>query len=199
MQTTWHGKSPHCDILATLGRRSLFPRQMRQRWVGLLGVAAITIASPVITPSMLLVQQSEIARKQPMAVDGLITIRSRSAPKQTMERLEAAVKAKGMRVFAHVDHAAGAAEVGMTLRPTDLLIFGHPKGGTPLMESVQTSGIDLPLKALVWRDENGTTWLSYNDPVWLAARHGGAAGAEAAVGAMADALRTIAAEATSTG
>lgn len=85
-----------------------------------------------------------------MAADGLVTIRSEHNPQETMRRLEAAVKAKGMSVFCHIDHAAGAAEVGLALRPTDLLIFGSPKGGTPLMQSVQTIGIDLPLKALVW-------------------------------------------------
>jgi uncharacterized protein (DUF302 family) len=81
--------------------------------------------------------------------DGLITIQSRYTPEETMQRLETAVKSKGMTLFAHIDHAAGAAEVGMTLRPTDLLIFGSPKGGTPLMQSAQTIGIDLPLKVLV--------------------------------------------------
>ena len=108
-----------------------------------------------------------------MAADGLTTIRSHYGPEETMARLEAAVTARGMTVFAHIDHAAGAAEVGLPLRPTDLLIFGSPKGGTPLMQSLQTIGIDLPLKALVWRDEAGTTWLSYNDPTWLVERHGG--------------------------
>jgi uncharacterized protein (DUF302 family) len=132
-----------------------------------------------------------------MAVDGLMTIRSRHEPKETMRRLEAAVKARGMSVFAHVDHAAGATEVGMSLRPTDLLIFGQAKGGTPLMQAVQTIGIDLPLKALVWQDEQGATWLSYNDPAWLAARHGGAPGSEAAIHAMTGALQAIAAEVTS--
>jgi uncharacterized protein (DUF302 family) len=72
-----------------------------------------------------------------------------------MQRLEAEVRAKGMTVFAHVDHAAGAAAVGLQLRPTDLLIFGNAKGGTPLMRSAQTIGIDLPLKALVWQDQSG--------------------------------------------
>jgi uncharacterized protein (DUF302 family) len=132
-----------------------------------------------------------------MAAEGLITLQSRYEPKQTMQRLEAAVKAKGMTVFAHIDHAAGAAEVGLTLRPTDLLIFGNAKGGTPVMQSVQTMGIDLPLKALVWQDDKGTTWLSYNDPAWLVQRHGGAPGTEAAVRAMAGALKAIATEATS--
>jgi uncharacterized protein (DUF302 family) len=106
-----------------------------------------------------------------MAVDGLITIPSSFDPADTMHRLEAAVRVKGMTVFAHIDHAAGANEAGLPLRPTDLLIFGNAKGGTPLMQSVQTIGIDLPLKVLVWQDAAGDTWLSYNDPIWLAKRH----------------------------
>ncbi len=129
--------------------------------------------------------------------DGLITIQSQYTPKDTMQRLEAGVKAKGMTVFAHIDHAAGAAEVGMALRPTDLLIFGSPKGGTPLMQSAQTIGIDLPLKALVWEDAKGHVWLSYNDPAGVVQRHGEAAGMQAAVQAMTGVLKAIATEATS--
>lgn len=106
-----------------------------------------------------------------MAADGLVTLGSSYAPKETMKRLETEVKAKGLTVFARIDHAAGAAEVGLSLRPTELLIFGNAKGGTPLMQSVQTIGIDLPLKLLIWQDEAGNTWLSYNDPSWLAKRH----------------------------
>jgi len=106
-----------------------------------------------------------------MAADGLITIKSSQGPKETMERLEAAAKAKGLTIFARIDHAAGAAVVGLSLRPTELLIFGNAKGGTPLMQSDQTVGIDLPLKALVWQDASGDTWLSYNDPGWIAKRH----------------------------
>ena len=131
-----------------------------------------------------------------MAADGLITIRSSHGPKETMTRLEAAVKAKGLTVFAHVDHAAGAAEVGLSLRPTDLLIFGNAKGGTPLMQSVQTVGIDLPLKALVWQDASGNTWLAYNDPAWLAKRHGLTREADASVSALAAALAALAKAAT---
>src|ERR1700686_1329313 len=111
-------------------------------------------------------------RAQAMATDGLITVRSSFGPTETMNRLEAEVRAKGMTIFAHVDHAAGANEVGLPLRPTDLLIFGNAKGGTPLMQSAQTIGIDLPLKALVWQDATGDTWLSYNDPGWFVKRHG---------------------------
>jgi uncharacterized protein (DUF302 family) len=89
-----------------------------------------------------------------------------------MNRFEAEVRARGLSAFAHVDHAAAAAAVGLSLRPTELLIFGNARGGTPLMESVQTTGIDLPLKVLVWQDASGITWLSYNDPAWIAKRHG---------------------------
>ena len=131
-----------------------------------------------------------------MAADGLITIRSSYGPKETMNRLEAEVKTKGLTVFAHIDHAAGAAAVGLPLGPTDLLIFGNAKGGTPLMQSVQTVGIDLPLKVLVWQDASGNTWLSYNDPNWIAKRHGVGHEVDAPVGAMAAALSAIAKAAT---
>ncbi len=131
-----------------------------------------------------------------MAVEGLVTVKSAFGPEETMKRLEAEVKAKGMTVFAHVDHAAGAAAVGMQLRPTDLLIFGAAKGGTPLMQSVQSIGIDLPLKALVWQDEAGTTWVSYNDPAYLAHRHGLGETTAGPVNAMSGALKAIAAKAT---
>jgi len=107
-----------------------------------------------------------------MAADGLTTISSSYGPKETMDRLEAEIKAKGMTVFARIDHAAGAAQAGLSLRPTEVLIFGNAKAGTPLMQSNQTIGIDLPLKALVWQDADGKVWLSYNAPSWLAQRHG---------------------------
>jgi uncharacterized protein (DUF302 family) len=127
-----------------------------------------------------------------MAADGLTTIASGHGPKATMDRLEAEVKAKGMTVFARIDHAAGAAADGLPLRPTEVLIFGNARGGTPLMQSVQTIGIDLPLKALVWQDAAGSTWLSYNDPVWLAQRHGLQGETAAAVGMMTKALDAVA-------
>ena len=130
-----------------------------------------------------------------MAAQGLMTIPSRFGPQDTMDRLEAAVKAKGMTVFARIDHAAGAADAGLSLRPTAVLIFGNAKAGTPLMQSVQTVGIDLPLKALIWQDTSGDTWLSYNDPAWLAQRHG-LAGTETVVGMMTAALDAVAKAAT---
>ncbi len=107
-----------------------------------------------------------------MAPAGLISVASTFSPKETVERLEAAIKSKGLTLFARVDHAAGAKAVGMDLRPTEVLLFGNAKGGTPLMEMQQTIGIDLPLKAVVWQDAAGKTWLSYNDPAWIAQRHG---------------------------
>ncbi|RPJ48964.1 MAG: DUF302 domain-containing protein [Betaproteobacteria bacterium] len=105
------------------------------------------------------------------AADGLITVKSPHSVKDTMDRLEAAAKGKGLNVFLRVDHAAGAKKVGKNLRPTELLVFGNPQGGTPLMECAQTSGIDLPLKALAWQDAGGQVWLGYNDPQYLAKRH----------------------------
>jgi uncharacterized protein (DUF302 family) len=127
-----------------------------------------------------------------MAADGLTTIRSNNGPEETMNRFEAEVRAKGLTVFAHIDYAAGAAAGGPSLRPTELLIFGNSTDGAPLMELVQTIGIDLPLKALVWQDASGITWLSYNDPDWLAKRHGLAPEVEATVSVLAATLNQIA-------
>ena len=104
--------------------------------------------------------------------DGLIAVKSSRQPRETMDRLEAVLKEKGMTIFARIDHAAGAAKIGARMRPTEVLIFGNPQGGTPFMECSQTAGIDLPLKALVWQDAAGQVWLGYNDPVYLARRHG---------------------------
>jgi uncharacterized protein (DUF302 family) len=129
-----------------------------------------------------------------VTIEGLITVPSRFGPTETMDRLEAEIKAKGLTIFARIDHAAGAAEVGLALRPTELLIFGNAKGGTPLMQVAQTIGIDLPLKALVFQDEQGRTSLAYNDPAWLAKRHGAAA--LPAVQAMTGMLAAVAGKAT---
>ncbi len=128
-------------------------------------------------------------------MEGLLSIRSRFGPNETMDRLEAAIRAQGVKVFARIDHAAGASEAGLELRPTEVIIFGNARGGTPLMQSVQTIGIDLPLKALVWEDASGTTWLSYNEPSWIAQRHG-VANAEPVVSKMSAALSAISRKAT---
>lgn len=128
------------------------------------------------------------------AADGLIAVKSPHSPKETMDRLESVVVSKGMKVFARIDHAAGAASIGQPLRPTELIIFGNPKGGTPLMQCAQSAGIDLPLKAMVWQDPDGQTWLGYNDPVWIASRHG--AGECPVVPNMAKALSAFSSAAT---
>jgi uncharacterized protein (DUF302 family) len=104
--------------------------------------------------------------------EGLVTRRSVHSVDDTMNRLEQAVRARDLVVIARVDHAGAAQKAGLSLRPTQLLIFGHPRSGTPLMAGAQTIGIDLPLKALVWQDDQGQVWLGYNDPAWLAQRHG---------------------------
>jgi uncharacterized protein (DUF302 family) len=131
-----------------------------------------------------------------MTPDGLVTCISSFGPKETMDRLAAAVTTRGISIMARIDHAVAAAAIGMELRPTEVLIFGNPRAGTPLMQAVQTIGIDLPLNALVWQDEGGTTWLAYNDPQWLAQRHGIDAGLDQTLQAMGDALAAVARETT---
>jgi uncharacterized protein (DUF302 family) len=108
-----------------------------------------------------------------------------------MDRLENEILANGMDVFARIDHATGAAKAGLTLPPTEVVIFGNARGGTPLMQSVQTIGIDLPLKALIWQDASGKTWLSYNEPRWIAQRHA-ITDKDAVISKMSDMLGAIA-------
>ena len=103
--------------------------------------------------------------------DGLVTLRSAFDPAETKARLLAVLKEKGVAVIADIDHAKAAANAGMTLRATDLLIFGKAEGGTPLMQAAQIAGLDLPLRALIWQDAAAHVWVSYNDPAYLAARH----------------------------
>ena len=126
-----------------------------------------------------------------MADSELTTVASHWGPKETLDRLEAEVKAKGLTVFARIDHAAGAAAVGMTLLPTAVLIFGNARGGTPLMQANQLIGIDLPLKVLVWQDTSGKTWLSYYDAAVLAKRHGLAAETATVAGNLSAALKGL--------
>lgn len=104
--------------------------------------------------------------------EGMTREQSPYSVAETVERFSARAEDKGLRIFATVDHRAGAEGVDMTLRPTTVVIFGNPKGGTPFMQCAQTVGIDLPLKMLAWRDEQGQTWLGYNDPAFIAQRHG---------------------------
>src|SRR5262249_29711173 len=130
--------------------------------------------------------------------EGLTTIPSRFGPKETMDRLATEIQARGLKVFARIDHSAGAAEAGLTLRPTELIIFGSARGGTPLMQSVQTVGIDLPLKALVWEDAEAKKWISYDEPSWIAQRHGATNG-ELVVSKLTALLSAIAREAACAG
>ena len=127
-----------------------------------------------------------------MAEDGLVTLASRYSVKDALDRLEAELKARNITIFARIDHAAGAASAGMPLRPTEVLIFGNPKAGTPLMQANQTIGIDLPLKVLAWQDAAGKVWLTYNDTSWLAQRHRLGANVEAGVNALAGVLSGLA-------
>lgn len=108
---------------------------------------------------------------QAQAAEGMVDVKSNHSVTQTADKLEAVLKTKGMTVFARIDHSAGAAKVGERLRETQLVLFGNPKVGTPLMQCAQSVAIDLPQKALIWKDAKGSVWLSYNDPAYLANRH----------------------------
>jgi len=131
-----------------------------------------------------------------LADAGLETVASAFPVAETVDRLAAAAEAAGMTVFARVDHAAGAAEVGLPLRPTELILVGNPRGGTPLMQDAQTAGIDLPLRALAWEDADGRVWMTTNDTAWIAARHGLGEASAAALSAVSAGLARIVGEAT---
>jgi uncharacterized protein (DUF302 family) len=131
----------------------------------------------------------------PPRIEGLTSVRSHSGFAETIRRLEAGIRARGLTLLARIDHSALAAEAGLSLRPTELFLFGNPRAGTPLMQANQTIGIDLPLKALVWEDGAGVVWISYNEPEWLVLRHLVSERAEI-VGAMSMLSSTLAGEAT---
>jgi uncharacterized protein (DUF302 family) len=135
-------------------------------------------------------------RSSAMSDAGLITIASPHSVRRTIDRFETAAVAAGLKIFARIDHQAGAESVGMPLRPTELVIFGNPKGGTPLMQDRQLAGIDLPVKALAWEDEAGRVWLSYNDPAWLAQRHHLTTASASSVEAMQKGFAALVAAAT---
>lgn len=105
------------------------------------------------------------------ASEGIISVKSAHSVSVTTDRLETILGTKGMTVFARIDHAAGAQKAGKTLLPTELLVFGNPKIGTPLMLCGRSIAIDLPQKALIWQNAAGETWISYNDPQFLKQRH----------------------------
>lgn len=126
---------------------------------------------------------------------GLVTSPSAHSANETVERLKSLLAQRGIQVFADIDHAAGAEKVGLSLRPTRVLIFGNPLAGTPLMQSRQTIGLDLPLRALVWEDESGKVWLTYRRPEFLASRHH-VAGPDDSVKTLAAGLAALARAAT---
>lgn len=107
----------------------------------------------------------------PTTKNGLVNVKSNHDVKTTADKLEKILKEKGMKVFTRINHAAGARKVGKELRPTELVIFGNPKVGTPLMQCAQSVAIDLPQKMLIWQDAAGATWLTYNAPSYLMTRH----------------------------
>jgi len=131
-----------------------------------------------------------------MPVSGLITVASRHSAQETLTRLRAALARCNLGVFPEIDHAKSAASIGLPLRPTVVVIFGNPKGGTPLMQEQQTAGIDLPLKMLAWEDTGGRAQLSYNSVGWIAERHGLTAAGAGTVQALNGVLAAIAREVT---
>ena len=121
----------------------------------------------------MLVVLGMLAASAALAADnGIVSRPSRYSVQDTVDRLEAVVKAKGVTVFARIDHSGEAQKAGLTMRPTQLLIFGNPKAGTALMNAAPSVAIDLPLKALAWEDETGQVWLSFNSSAYLQQRHG---------------------------
>jgi uncharacterized protein (DUF302 family) len=131
-----------------------------------------------------------------MTTIGLMTVPSEFGPTQTMARLEAAIQAAGMSVFAKIDHSLAAADIDMVLRFTEVVIFGNAKGGTLLMQVNQSVGIDLPLKVLVYQDASSRVFLAYNDPHWIAERHGLTENVAPTLVGMASALKSIVAHVT---
>jgi len=103
---------------------------------------------------------------------GVVDLRSRHSVPETMDRLESLAKARGLKVFARIDVGADATAAGLSLRPMQLLLFGNPRGGTPLLAAAPRSGLDLPLRALAWEDDAAATWVSFNAPDYLGSRHG---------------------------
>ncbi len=125
----------------------------------------------VFTPVLFILLSLTASTVNATGNDGMIKIKSTHSVSQTIDKLEAVLTKKGMTIFKRVNHTAGANKVGLQLRPTELLIFGNPKVGTPLMQCSQTAALDLPQKALAYKDKNGQVWLVYNDPAYMAKRH----------------------------
>lgn len=136
------------------------------------------------------------AQVDPEAVPGLVTLKSNHSVAQTADKLEAILKEKGMTIFTRINHSEVAANVGHDLRDTELVIFGNPQAATAFMQSAQHVAIDLPMKALIWKDEQGDVWYSYNEPFYVAQRHNMQSHQEV-VQKVSDALANFAKAATS--
>ena len=149
----------------------------------------------ILTLSSLIVAAASLPVNSAIAADGMITVKSPHDVATTVEKLVAVLESKGMNVFGQVNHGAGAKKAGLELRPTQLVIFGNPKVGTPLMLCSQSIAIDLPQKMLAWQDEDGTVYLSYNDPMHLKSRHA-TEGCDEVFGKVSGALGKFAAAAT---
>ena len=149
----------------------------------------------ILTLSSLIVAAASLPVNSAIAADGMITVKSPHDVATTVEKLVAVLESKGMNVFGQVNHGAGAKKAGLELRPTQLVIFGNPKVGTPLMLCSQSIAIDLPQKMLAWEDEDGTVYLSYNDPMHLKSRHA-TEGCDEVFGKVSGALGKFAAAAT---
>jgi uncharacterized protein (DUF302 family) len=143
-------------------------RANKVRFPGIWICLPIFLAVQVALPSNPDLKTSRI----PMNAKGIVDVRSKHSAVETVARLESLLKAKGIKIFALIDQAAEAKAVGLTMRPTVLLIFGDPKAGTPLMQRYPSLALDLPLKVLVWESKDGAVWLSYNSPEFLQKRHG---------------------------
>jgi uncharacterized protein (DUF302 family) len=161
-----------------------------------MGAVAASLIIAATLGTRALIQPVRGEKERPMNADDpadtdLVTLPSAHGATETVARLKALLAKKGIEVFAHIDHAAAASKVGLSLRPTQVLIFGNPKAGTPLMQSRQTIGLDLPLRALVWEDESGKVWLSYRRVGELARQHR-VAGRDEAVKALDDGLTALA-------
>jgi len=127
------------------------------------------------------------------AVDGLVVQKSPYSVSESLDRMTALLDKKGIKVMARVPHSQAAAGVGIEMQPAELLIFGNPKLGSPLMQSQPTTAIDLPMKLIAWQDADGQVWIAYNDPAWIAKRHG-ITDRDAVIAKMSGALKGLSAK-----
>src|SRR6266849_7104888 len=150
--------------------RPIQPKEVERRASRPSGSGVAGRGRPALHQQRFMMTQSEL--EAPDMDNGIIDVPSLYSMPETTARLQSVLKEKGITVFALIDHSGEAEKAGLTMRPTQLLIFGSPKGGTPLMVAAPRLAIDLPLKALAWQDEHGKVWLSYNSPEYLQQRHG---------------------------